>query len=76
MRNTFLFNVLIMLGSGVLQVVAWYYLNVFVSKKIGRTVKDDYEICIKEKIIGPAIIRLGILLAIALIVVSAFDRNL
>ena len=69
-------NVLIMLGSGVAQIIVWACMNFLFSKVIGRTTKDDYEICIKEKIVGPAIIRLGIMLPIALMVISAFDRNL
>ena len=69
-------NVLIMLASGVAQIMVWACMNFLFSKVIRRTIKDDYEICIKEKIVGPAIIRLGIMLPIALMVISAFDRNL
>jgi len=69
-------NLFIMLASGGTQVVAWYYLNVFISYKLGRTTKDDYALCIKEKLVGPAVIRLGIQLSTALMVYSAFNRNL
>ena len=74
MEREILQNVLIMLGSGAMQIVVWFYLSKFISNQIGRSTKDDYDVCIKDKIIGPAIIRAGVHLSIAWMVTSAFSR--
>ena len=69
-----LIDLSVMALIGLAQVMTWWFLNRFISTKIGRSTKDDYVACIKEKIFGPAVIRLGIHISTAWMVTAAFSR--
>lgn len=67
-------NVSVMLALAIAQIGVWYGLNMLISKHIGSKTGEDIRTCIKEKVVGPAIIRAGIHLSTAWMVTSAFAR--
>ena len=66
-------NFFLMLVIAIVMVLAWYFLQVFINKKIGRTTRMDYDEAIKGNI-APVLMRVGIMYSIAWIITTAFGR--